>query len=383
MSSKNFHRDVYFVFLRSYSVIRMAEKKKDPIEVYEQETHLLSFVFKLPLTDNEKQDIIKILHKPFVWDEKYSSYQIKKSDDEYIEDDFEKKIEEEKVLRKNAFALAETGLLDSITIAFAASWNRRDDFAFIRDLVRKYTDYDEYDYYRERDKEVDELGEIVSRIKYLQVNLKSWDKNENDGRSIVRTIINNNEEYYKFRDDVECKSNISKFKFDLKISDAEKRIIISILEKDFEFDPLLSSVKMKQQDSFIEQKKEDEKKLKKTALAFAKTGLFDTITIALAASLNRRDHFYIIMKIIEKHMPDESPYYLERKKAVNDLSNLMSRIKYTQNYLKPRNGMKEFTIAGKCYKIKESDLEKLQSAFKKALIEKAQFASDVEETDDI
>lgn len=143
----------------------MAEKKKENTRGTE-EVKKQSFVFNLPLTEDDQQKIIEILRKDYVWDDEYSSFQIKK-----FEKDFKKKIEAEKELRKTALALAETGLLDAITIAMATTWNRRDDFNAIRKIIRNYK-RDEYEYYRERDEDVKKLGALMSRIKYTQNYLR-------------------------------------------------------------------------------------------------------------------------------------------------------------------------------------------------------------------
>ena len=143
----------------------MAEKKKENTRGTE-EVKKQSFVFNLPLTEEDQQKIIEILRKDYVWDDEYSSFQIKK-----FEKDFKKKIEAEKELRKTALALAETGLLDAITIAMATTWNRRDDFNAIRKIIRNYK-RDEYEYYRERDEDVKKLGALMSRIKYTQNYLR-------------------------------------------------------------------------------------------------------------------------------------------------------------------------------------------------------------------
>ena len=139
----------------------MPRKKVNPVvEDYS------SYVFELPLTADEKKTIIDILWKDFEWKADYSSFQIKTFDE-----DLDKKIEEENELRKTARFIAEKGLLDVITIAMAISWNRRDDFKVIREIVRKYS-INEYLYYRERDKEVMGLSTLISRIKYTQNYLR-------------------------------------------------------------------------------------------------------------------------------------------------------------------------------------------------------------------
>ena len=143
----------------------MAEKKKENTSGT-QEVRTPSFVFKLPLTEKEKQLVIGILQKDFEWNEENSSFQIKR-----FKKGFDEKIEAEKELRKTALALAETALLHATTIAMATTWNRRDDFNAIRKIVRKYK-LDEYEYYRERDEDVKKLGALISRIKYTQNYLR-------------------------------------------------------------------------------------------------------------------------------------------------------------------------------------------------------------------
>lgn len=141
-----------------------------------------TFVFGLPLTEEEKQTIIDILRKDFVWKEGNSSYQIKKRGSKYLvrekrfrieryEVSFEEQCENESIIRKRLYEFAEMGLLDTITIAFASCWNLKDDFAVVRKIVRKYTD-NEYDYYRERSKElkliVSFFDVLDSRIGFLR-----------------------------------------------------------------------------------------------------------------------------------------------------------------------------------------------------------------------
>ena len=83
----------------------------------------------------------------------------------------DKIIEEENELRKSARFIAEKGLLDVITIAMAISWNRRDDFKVIREIIRKYAK-NEYEYYFERNCEIWRIGKILSRIRLTQNYLR-------------------------------------------------------------------------------------------------------------------------------------------------------------------------------------------------------------------
>ncbi|MBO7480815.1 MAG: hypothetical protein J6T63_01765 [Bacteroidales bacterium] len=155
-----------------------------------------SFVFGSPLTEEEKQTILEILRKDFVWDSNYCSYQMKSfiwehgrnvsratsavGEMRYFRETnkcFEWRLEEEARLKETALAFAESGVLDAITLAFAVSWNRKDDFAVVRKIVRKYMD-NEYDYYRDRNKEVKELDAIKSRLLALKVGLKKYAKKE-------------------------------------------------------------------------------------------------------------------------------------------------------------------------------------------------------------
>ena len=155
----------------------MAEKKEEPIVEDVQDTKSPSFLFKLSLTKEDKQTIIDILRKDFEWQSEYSSFQIKEYDEHKEKDgkvvslSFEEEVEAEKKLKKAALAFAEFGVLDAITIALAATWNRRDDFNTIRKIIRKYT-IDEFVYYRERDMEIRELSDLFSRIKYTQNYLR-------------------------------------------------------------------------------------------------------------------------------------------------------------------------------------------------------------------
>ena len=152
-----------------------------------------SFVFKLPLTDEEKQTVIEILRKDFVFERGNTSFQIR---EHTIYHGYQRKYEP-------TFA----GALDAITVAFAVSWNRKDDFAVVRKIVRKYTD-DEYEYYRERDKELNAVFAIFSRFKildnYVRKNTPSADfiemlKRDMFGTTLSEkmemTIIINGEKY--------------------------------------------------------------------------------------------------------------------------------------------------------------------------------------------
>ena len=140
-----------------------------------------NFVFGLPLTDEDKQTIIDILRKEFVWESGNSSYQIKQSDtgtqcfninrcNFRPSLSFEEKCEFERKICKRLCDLAEIGMVEAITAAFAVTWNRKDDFAVVRKIVRKYTD-NEHDYYKERSKDlkpVFSLADVLkSRIGYL------------------------------------------------------------------------------------------------------------------------------------------------------------------------------------------------------------------------
>ena len=156
-----------------------------------------SFVFKLPLTDEEKQTVIEILRKDFVFERGNTSFQLREHTiyhgyQRKYEPTFEEKVAAEKRLKKTALVLAESGALDAITVAFAVSWNRKDDFAVVRKIVRKYTD-DEYEYYRERDKELNAVFAIFSRFKildnYVRKNTPSADFTELLERDMFGTTL--------------------------------------------------------------------------------------------------------------------------------------------------------------------------------------------------
>ena len=159
----------------------------------------------MPLTEEEKQTIIDILRKDFVWEEGNSSYQIKKNDTKdpirknnrivRYKESFEEKCENECAIRKQLYEFAEMGLLDAITIAFAATWNLKDDFAVVRKIVRKYTD-NEYDYYRERSKE---LKLIVSLFDVLGSRIGSLYKRRFDDFSKPMEKILIDGKKYKIR----------------------------------------------------------------------------------------------------------------------------------------------------------------------------------------
>ncbi|MBO7480814.1 MAG: hypothetical protein J6T63_01760 [Bacteroidales bacterium] len=139
----------------------MPRKKENPVvEDYSM------YVFELPLTVEEKKTIIDILWKDFEWNADYSSFQIKTFDE-----DFDKKIEEEILLRETARTVAKKGLLDAITLALAVTWNRRDDFNAIRKIIRKYA-WDEYAYYRERNGDISRFVNLLSRVKLTQNYLR-------------------------------------------------------------------------------------------------------------------------------------------------------------------------------------------------------------------
>lgn len=139
----------------------MPRKKENPVvEDYSM------YVFELPLTAEEKKIVVDILRKDFEWNEDYSSFQMKN-----IDEDLDKKIEDENELRKTARFIAEKRLLDVITIAMAISWNRRDDFNAIRKIIRKYAK-NEYEYYFERNCEIWRIGKILSRIRLTQNYLR-------------------------------------------------------------------------------------------------------------------------------------------------------------------------------------------------------------------
>lgn len=139
----------------------MPRKKESPVvEDYSM------YLFELPLTAEEKKIVVDILRKDFEWNEDYSSFQMKN-----IDEDLDKKIEEENELRKTARFIAEKRLLDVITIAMAISWNRRDDFNAIRKIIRKYAK-NEYEYYFERNCEIWRIGKILSRIRLTQNYLR-------------------------------------------------------------------------------------------------------------------------------------------------------------------------------------------------------------------
>ncbi len=139
----------------------MPRKKVNPVvEDYSM------YVFELPLTAEEKKIVVDILRKDFEWNEDYSSFQMKN-----IDEDLDKKIEEENELRKTARFIAEKRLIDVITIAMAISWNRRDDFNAIRKIIRKYAK-NEYEYYFERNCEIWRIGKILSRIRLTQNYLR-------------------------------------------------------------------------------------------------------------------------------------------------------------------------------------------------------------------
>lgn len=86
-------------------------------------------------------------------------------------------------------------MLDTITIAFAATWNLKDDFAVVRKIVRKYTD-NEYDYYRERSKD---LKLIVSLFDVLGSRIGSLYKRRFDDFSKPMEKILIDGKKYKIR----------------------------------------------------------------------------------------------------------------------------------------------------------------------------------------
>lgn len=152
---------------------------------------------------------------------------------------------------------------------------------------------------------------------------------------------------------------------------------MDILQKDFEWDSEYSSYQISEFDEHKEkdgkvvslsfdEKIEAEKELKKIALEFAEYGALDAITIALAVSWNRRDDFHAIRKIVRKYTINEFDYYRERYAELMELSALFSRIKTTQNYLRPRIGEKKMKVKidGGTYTIHERKLFELKKAYK-------------------
>lgn len=167
------------------------------------------------------------------------------------------------------------------------------------------------------------------------------------------------------------------FLFKLSLTKEDKQTIMDILQKDFEWDSEYSSYQISEFDEHKEkdgkvvslsfdEKIEAEKELKKIALEFAEYGALDAITIALAVSWNRRDDFHAIRKIIRKYTINEFDYYRERYAELMELSALFSRIKTTQNYLRPRIGEKKMKVKidGGTYTIHERKLFELKKAYK-------------------
>jgi len=166
------------------------------------------------------------------------------------------------------------------------------------------------------------------------------------------------------------------FVFNLPLTEEDQQKIIEILRKDYVWDDEYSSFQIKKFEKDFKKKIEAEKELRKTALAFAETGLLDAITIAMATTWNRRDDFNAIRKIIRNYKRDEYEYYRERDEDVKKLGALMSRIKYTQNYLRPRSGEKKqlLRIDGIVYTIPERRFRELlemyddKAEFKEAIM---------------
>lgn len=169
--------------------------------------------------------------------------------------------------------------------------------------------------------------------------------------------------------------DFSSFVFELPLTADEKKTIIDILWKDFEWDADYSSFQIKTYDEDLGKKIEDENELRKTARFIAEKGLLDVITIALAISWNRRDDFNAIRKIIRKYAKNEYEYYFERNCEIWRIGKMLSRIRLTQNYLRPRIGEKKIKVKveGAYYTIHErrwvelnkicnGDIEKLREA---------------------
>lgn len=158
----------------------------------------------------------------------------------------------------------------------------------------------------------------------------------------------------------------SSYVFELPLTADEKKTIIDILWKDFEWKADYSSFQIKTFDEDLDKKIEEENELRKTARFIAEKGLLDVITIAMAISWNRRDDFNAIRKIIRKYAKNEYEYYFERNCEIWRIGKILSRIRLTQNYLRPRIGekKKKVEINDEVYTIHERRLVELKKAYK-------------------
>lgn len=158
----------------------------------------------------------------------------------------------------------------------------------------------------------------------------------------------------------------SMYVFELPLTADEKKTIIDILWKDFEWKADYSSFQIKTFDEDLDKKIEEENELRKTARFIAEKGLLDVITIAMAISWNRRDDFNAIRKIIRKYAKNEYEYYFERNCEIWRIGKILSRIRLTQNYLRPRIGekKKKVEINDEVYTIHERRLVELKKAYK-------------------
>ena len=158
----------------------------------------------------------------------------------------------------------------------------------------------------------------------------------------------------------------SMYLFELPLTAEEKKIVVDILRKDYEWDDKYSSFQIKTYDEDLDKKIEEENELRKTARFIAEKRLLDVITIAMAISWNRRDDFNAIRKIIRKYTKNEYEYYFERNCEIWRIGKILSRIRLTQNYLRPRIGekKKKVEINDEVYTIHERRLVELKKAYK-------------------
>lgn len=172
------------------------------------------------------------------------------------------------------------------------------------------------------------------------------------------------------------------YRFALPLTDEEKARVIAILESpEYKFVDGEASFQIKKTDVHtekttdkgglqivlsFEEKVAKETELRKVLLEIAKNGLADAVTVAFGFCWNDKPRFNEVRDLVRKYRKnDEYDYYRENDATIALISDAITRIKYSQNYLKPRLTEKRstFRINGELYTIPEKLFVELKKQY--------------------
>ena len=194
------------------------------------------------------------------------------------------------------------------------------------------------------------------------------------------------------------------YRFDLPLTDEQKGRVIEILnDPTYVFVEGEASFMIKRHDEHKEtrtdkgglqielsfdEKVEKETQMRKIMLEFAKAGIIDAVTVALGFCWNEKTKFNEVRGFVREYRKDEYEYFREHDAECQLVSDSIARIKYSQNYLKPRVSEKrvpikiegvKYTIAEKIFIELKKQYGDDREALKKALLAEAKVANETVE----